>query len=54
MIEESAADEVPDHEWAEYNLPFALLHWLPGDDEDKQAFLGLGMEIDAKLPDSAA
>jgi hypothetical protein len=52
-IEESAGEEAPEHEWAEYNLPFALLPGLPGDD-DNLAFLGLGTDIDAELPDGSS
>lgn len=52
-IEESPADEVPDHEWAEYNLPFAFLPGLSGDDEDNLAFVGLGTECDDEPPDNS-
>jgi hypothetical protein len=50
-IEESPGKEAPEHEWAEYNLPFALLLGLLGDDEDKLAFVGLGTEVGAGSED---
>jgi hypothetical protein len=54
IIGDSPVNDAAEHEWAEYNLPLALLLGLSGDDEDKQAFLGLAMEPDAELPDDTA
>ena len=47
-------EESPEHEWAEYNLPLAMLMGLPADDEDRLAVLGLGTELDAELPEGSA
>ena len=52
-IEESPVEDAPEHEWAEYNLPFALLLGLSGDGEDSLAFVGLGTEADDELPDGS-
>ncbi len=51
-IEESPGEEAPEHEWAEYNLPLALLLGLSGDDEDNLAFVGLGTDVDAGSGDN--
>lgn len=53
-IEESPSQDAPEHEWAEYNLPFALLLGLTGDDEDNLAFLGFSTEVDAEMPDGSS
>ena len=53
-IDESPGEDAPEHEWAEYNLPFALLQGLSDDGEDNLAFLGLGTEIDGEMPDGSA
>lgn len=50
-IEESPVEDGPEHEWAEYNLPFALLLGLSGEGDDNLAFFGLGTEAADELPD---
>lgn len=52
-IEENPVEESAEHEWAEYNLPFAFLMRLSGDGEDDLAFVGLGTEAADELPDSS-
>jgi hypothetical protein len=52
--EDCLGEEGPEHEWAEYNLPFALLLGLSRDDEDNLAFLGLSTEVDAELPEGSS
>ena len=49
-IEESTVEESPEHEWAEYNLPSALLLRLSVDGEDNLAFFGLATEQDNEPP----
>ena len=53
-VEESPSDEASEHEWAEYNLPCALLTGLSGDGEDNLAFVGLGTERDDEPADGSA
>jgi hypothetical protein len=50
-IQESPGEDAFEHEWAEFNLPAALLRGLSGDDEDLLAFLGLSTDLDSQLPD---
>jgi hypothetical protein len=52
-IDDNPDEEPAEHEWAEYNLPFALLLGLSVDGEDHLAFVGLGTEVDAELPDGS-
>lgn len=52
-VEENPAEEASEHEWAEYNLPFALLTGLSGDGEDNLAFFGLGTERDDEPTDGS-
>lgn len=46
-------EEWPAHEWAEYNLPLAMLMGVAADEEDRLAFLALGTESDAELPEGS-
>lgn len=50
-IYEAVEEESSDHEWAEFNLPFAMLLGLP-DEEDNLAFVGLGTSLDDDPPAS--
>jgi hypothetical protein len=52
--EENPDEESPEHEWAEYNLPLAMLMGLAADDEDRLAFLGFSTEVDAELPEGSS
>jgi len=52
--EEGPGEDPAEHEWAEFNLPVALLRKLSGDDEDTLAFLGLSPDLDAQLPDGTS
>ncbi len=49
-IDESPRDDAPEHEWAEYNLPSALLSTPESGDEDQLAFVGITTEADDELP----
>ncbi len=49
--DDSVEDESPEHEWAEFNLPFALLPGSP-DEDDKLAFVGVGTLADSDPPDA--
>ena len=55
VIEDNPGDEeAPEHEWAEFNLPPALLRGLSRGDDDTLAFLCLTPDLDAQLPDGSS
>ena len=49
-------DDLSQHEWAEYNLPAALLSRIAAAaerDDDALAFVGLGVELDVEIPEGS-
>lgn len=54
VIEEVTGEDGSEHEWAEFNLPPALLRGLSRGDDDTLAFLGLTPDLDAQLPDGSS
>jgi hypothetical protein len=49
-------DDLSGHEWAEYNLPAALLIRIAAaveGDDDAFAFVGLGVEPDVEIPEGS-
>jgi hypothetical protein len=49
-------DDLTEHEWAEYNLPAALLIRIAAAaerDDDALAFVGLGVDTDVEIPEGS-
>ncbi len=49
-------DDLSGHEWAEYNLPAALLIRIAAaaeGDDDAFAFVGLGVDTDVEIPEGS-
>jgi hypothetical protein len=47
-------DDEPDYQWAEYNLPAAMLDGIASvDDEDKLAFVCFSIDSDTAVPEGS-